>query len=412
MKVLIVDDSSQKIGMIRNVLKSANCYDILELEHCLDLNNARLKLKLNYYDLLILDLNMPENIGEEENLEAGISFLDEIIETISIKKPTDIIILSAFDESLLALKKEVEKSGFFIIQYNETSQEWGNILKSKIEYINLCLSQRRYIPKPPNCDVLLITAVPIETNSVVELSDAWEYVQIPEDPTVYRKTCFKKENSDDISIIHVQQSDMGMTVAAAITSKAILTFKPKIIVMVGIAGGLGNDVKLGDIIVATDVWNYSSGKYVDVNDNNEIKIVLNPDPKHLLMQVSLKDKLLAQNYEQILNDIKNSFYNPLPSKALNVHFGQMACGTAVVASQELVAKQVKAHSRKVLGLDMESYGVCYASSSTTTPEVPTLIIKSVSDFADKDKNDKAQEYASYTSARFAKYIIENILDLS
>jgi len=36
----------------------------------------------------------------------------------------------------------------------------------------------------------------------------------------------------------------------------------------------------------------------------------------------------------------------------------------------------------------------------TKPKPEPLVIKSVCDFADKDKNDGFQEYAAYTSANF------------
>ena len=58
---------------------------------------------------------------------------------------------------------------------------------------------------------------------------------------------------------------------------------------------------------------------------------------------------------------------------------------------------------------MESYGVCIAAQSTLTTKVIPIIIKSVSDKGDKSKSDDYQQYASFTSAQFAKYLIETVL---
>jgi len=410
MKVLIVDDSSEKIGKIRNILQETSCFDRIDLDFCLDVKNARLKLSSVYYDLLILDLNIPENIGELPNMDEGIGLVDEIIETTTIYKPTDIIVLSAFDASLKCFKNKVEKSGFVIIQYNETSKEWSNILKSKVEYISICLSQRRYIPKPPECDVLIITAVKIESNAVKKIANDWQSVQIVGDPTIYNTAVLTDKNGKDVHLIHVELPEMGMTSAASITTKAIIEFSPKIVIMVGIAAGLGKDIELGDIIVATDVWNYSSGKYEETGSDKSV--VLRPDSKHILLNSALESRLKSIDYNEILENIKNTYDGKPVNTKLSVNFGQMACGGAVVASEELVSTQVKAHARKVLGLDMESYGVCFASELTTNPEISALIIKSVSDFADSHKGDKVQEYASYTSSQFAKYIIANLLDFN
>lgn len=411
MKILIVDDSAEKIGAVRNALKELEFFESLAISHALDLNNARIQLSKEYFDLLILDLNMPEDIGEAANMTAGIAFVDEVMSTHRIKKPSDIVVLSAFDESLVKFREQVEKSGFIVIQYGDISAEWKNTLKSRVDYLKLCYDQRRYMPRPPECKVLLVTAVSVETSAILAWDCQWEKVVIPGDPTVYRRTYLENCNGQ-IPVIHVQLSEMGMVAAASLVSKAIMVFQPQYVMMVGIAAGLGNDASLGDILVATDVWDYSSGKYIEMNTDGEKKIVLQPDPKFLSINKPLKDKLIFADYKQVLTEIKDNYIGNPASENLNVHFGQMACGVAVVASKELVDSQVKAHARKVQGLDMESYGIFYASAGTTNPAVTALVIKSISDFADSDKGDKAQPYAAYTSASFARYVIESMLDIN
>lgn len=88
----------------------------------------------------------------------------------------------------------------------------------------------------------------------------------------------------------------------------------------------------------------------------------------------------------------------------------MACGTAVVANEEVVKKLIQSHSRKTVGLDMESYGMLYAVANGIRFGTTPLCIKSISDFADEGKGDEHQNYASYTSATFTKYLIENIFN--
>ena len=85
MKILIVDDSAEKIGAVRNALKELEFFESLAISHALDLNNARIQLSKEYFDLLILDLNMPEDIGEAANMTAGIAFVDEVMSTHRIK---------------------------------------------------------------------------------------------------------------------------------------------------------------------------------------------------------------------------------------------------------------------------------------------------------------------------------------
>lgn len=76
-------------------------------------------------------------------------------------------------------------------------------------------------------------------------------------------------------MIIAQQREMGMAAATNLTQSIIYHFKPLYIIMVGIAAGIGNGKNLGDIIAATEVWNYSSGKYI--TDENG-KLAFSPDP--------------------------------------------------------------------------------------------------------------------------------------
>lgn len=82
--------------------------------------------------------------------------------------------------------------------------------------------------------------------------------------------------------------------------------------------------------------------------------------------------------------------------------GKMISGSAVVADSKIV-EQIKedGESRKVVGLDMEAYGVAYAVWNTPKKYRPksVIIIKAICDFANEKKNDDYQEFAAYASAQ-------------
>lgn len=89
--------------------------------------------------------------------------------------------------------------------------------------------------------------------------------------------------------------------------------------------------------------------------------------------------------------------------------GPLACGAAVVGNSEIVDDMIKQHSRKTVGLDMESYGMFYATNYGLDSGTIPICLKSISDFADEKKGDGYQKYAAYTSAGFARYLIESVL---
>lgn len=409
MKILIADDSSEKISVIVKVLKELPEFESLEIDYELDLTGAKYRLSQQFYDLLVLDLNMPVELGDIPNMTAGIDFVDEITLTEKVKKPLDIMVLSAFDSSVKHFKEQVEKSGFVAMHFDETSRAWRDVLLSKVCHLLQCKSQRKYVPRIPKCDVLLITAVAIETSAILACEYNWKELSVENDPTPYRYVNIEVCGVSR-SIVHVQLSEMGMTAASAMVTKAIMNFSPQYIVMPGIAAGVDKDVGVGDILVATEVWDYGGGKYEEKIETGVKKVTLSPDPKYISIEKAISDRLEFLDYTEILKKIKDT-YAGIPAKHdLKVHFGKLACGPAVVASAEIVAEQVKAHARKTLGIDMESYGVYYAARATTRSNVIPIVVKSVCDFADKNKDDKNQDYAAYTSAQFVRYLIECVLE--
>ena len=52
-----------------------------------------------------------------------------------------------------------------------------------------------------------------------------------------------------------------------------------------------------------------------------------------------------------------------------------------------------------MGIDMEAYSIFAAAAESILPPPKALVLKSVVDFADPDKNDEFRDYASFTSVR-------------
>ena len=207
-----------------------------------------------------------------------------------------------------------------------------------------------------------------------------------------------------IRVIIAQQREMGMAAATNLTQSIIYHFKPLYIIMVGIAAGIGNGKNLGDIIAATEVWNYSSGKYI--TDENG-KLAFSPDPKHIILHPNM-ESVLKRDYSEELYNIRKGWEDDIPTD-LKLVLGPLACGAAVVGNSEIVDDMIKQHSRKTVGLDMESYGMFYATNYGLDSGTIPICLKSISDFADEKKGDGYQKYAAYTSAGFARYLIESVL---
>jgi len=80
----------------------------------------------------------------------------------------------------------------------------------------------------------------------------------------------------------------------------------------------------------------------------------------------------------------------------SIHFGRMACSNQVMKSGQ--HRDRIAAEEGVIGFKMESAG--------TWDFIPTIVIKSVCDYADSHKNKQWQEYAATTAAACTKAILE------
>jgi nucleoside phosphorylase len=116
--------------------------------------------------------------------------------------------------------------------------------------------------------------------------------------------------------------------------------------------------------------------------------------------VDLKERLLhLQAQKTFLTDIQNDWRGEKQERQLEVHIGPIASGASVV-QDENIAAHIKKHSRKLIGLDMETYGVFFAAENSFLPRPIVMSIKSACDFADKEKADNHQAYAAFTSAQY------------
>ena len=409
MKVLIVDDESRKLKIVSGIIKRINNGQSIEVYTSLDLADAKGKMQHQRFDMVILDLKINENLSDElENNDqeaAGLDFIQEILETNSIRTPIEIVILTEYEELQKKYSGSSEYSAYTFLYYDESSCEWSDIILHKINYHLKREESLIDFSEVIEADVAIICAVDNEMSVVKSLffDDTKVRKTFENDSTNYYIVT-KSIKNETRRIVIAQQNEMGMVAAASLTECIIHHFNPKYIIMVGIAAGISDDEKYGDIIVAIESWNYMSGKYCVENGETVFK----PDPKKISIDVRL-EQLLRREFDESLMQIRNEWRSVhKPDNNITLQLGSLACGVAVIGSNTIVADMITSHARKTKGLDMESYGVYYAARRSINTKA--ICLKGISDFADSRKNDKYQSYAAYTSTSFAKYLIENELE--
>lgn len=275
---------------------------------------------------------------------------------------------------------------------------WYNIL-STIPLSSV--KEKKLMRKRYETDVALLSVTTTEFRAVMHFHD-WRAKTFPDDDQIYDVATFQRDGREH-TLVHAKIGEMGMTAAAATAMKVIYTFRPRYLIMVGIAAGVARseleEQMYGDVIVADSVWNYSAGKFVSPDQAEIVYGSIGFLPR------STTEKI-PEEIMPYLRRAAKSEENPC-----HVYIGPMACGSTVVASRELLEKQVYTQYRHTAGLDMESYAVVYAANHASDPRPAPIVIKSVCDFADSEKSDDYQRFAAYSSCEFAQFLYEKILPM-
>ncbi|MND46250.1 5'-methylthioadenosine/S-adenosylhomocysteine nucleosidase [compost metagenome] len=400
MKILIVDDVYDKASMItRCALASGLMHD--NIEYVTNTRDALVKVAKEKYDLLFLDLQLPERMGEPINKDGGRNFLETLEINTKVNKPTYIVAITQHQESYDENIAFFTEKGWVLIGGDHDE----NILKE------LITSKCKYVDEIQKFDLAIIVALEhTELQAVLQLPFDWQRFLIDGDPTIYYAGKVTLADGTVKSIVCASCPRMGMVSSSSITTKICIKFSPQYVIMTGISAGIKGKVNLGDILIADPVWDWGCGKLTQAEGKSKMlysphQVSLDSTLRSIFISNSVSKKHLAKIYDKYPKQARK------PSYGLAVHVGPVASGAVVLEDPETVV-YIKEQHRNTIGVEMEAYGVAAAAAYSSTKPPKTIIIKSVCDFADPEKNDDWQEYAAFTSAQYAYETIVNDLDFT
>ncbi len=411
MEILIVEDNEQKALAIEEAIRTLK-NEKIKLTRVKGISECIVELCNRVVDIMILDEQLPSCEGGKINEDGGKEIVRNLKINRNTNKPKKIIYLSAYEESLKQGMNEMSHSA---ILYQHDSEEWK---KKLIEHITFFVQAYEYSKRQYLYDIALVATTDSEYNIIRTLSDNWHVLRCPGDSARYEECEWVREGKI-YKVVATRLNQMGMPAAATVVTKMIFEFVPRLVVMYGIAGGVENDANFGDIIVATKVWDYCSGKYdtPQVSEEETNKDILlsgaikafSPTSNTIDADVQIQN-MLGKDYSAVLSDIHRSCFPVKVEVPPKVLWGSLACGSSVIKNRAIVDEMVRKHDRKTLGIDMESYGVFYAVKNAVAPAPKAVCVKAISDFADKDKNNDYQLYAAEISGKFAKTLAMDLID--
>lgn len=394
--ILIVDDRNEKVQNIRRVLEPFVAENV-NIVTAQDINGAKRELRKKNFDIMILDIYLPQTFGGDTLQDGGMKLLREIkaSRALTYSYPRYVISVSGYKESSESFAAS-EGIIHTAITYDESNTEWEKELADRVK-VAITIVSNTSVRRTYDYDIAVICALKEEIDFIAEdLQDVKE-LKVEYDDDIYHTGYFEKDGQK-IRVVFSNANQMGMVAAAALTTKMINNFTPKYLVMTGITGGTKPDkMNFGDVIVAASSWDYRAGK--DVVKDKESQHLNTIDQKTVDATLIGYCRRL-QSDMAALRGIKDGFkQGSKPGTELQILIGPVVSGASVVTDPEIVQDVLENQDRNVLGIEMEIYGMYYAANWALNPKPKYIAMKSVSDFADSEKGDEYHNYASYTSAK-------------
>jgi nucleoside phosphorylase len=231
---------------------------------------------------------------------------------------------------------------------------------------------------------VILTALPVEYSAVCRHLANLRDETSPRGTIYGRGTFTANGQCWDVGVAEVGAGNAGAAVEA---ERAIAHFQPDILFFVGIAGGI-KDVAIGDVVVATKVYGYESGKVED-------QFLTRPEVEKSSYTLVQRAKQEARGADWLTRLRSNSTPNP------NVWLGPITAGEKVIATKDSdTFRLLRSHYNDAIAVEMEGFG--FLKAAFAHPDIKAIVIRGISDLID-GKNDDAIEPEPIRQAKAADH---------
>lgn len=243
-------------------------------------------------------------------------------------------------------------------------------------------------------DAVFVTALPEEFSAVrAHLSDRREHI---EKGSVYEIGRFGTgETGCTVAIV---QTGMGNSLSAAATERVLNLFKPDFAFFVGIAGGLRDDLKIGDVVAASKVYGYEGGKS---------GATFQPRPEAPPVSHAAEQRANAV----VRDKVWQKRITPSPRTIPDAIVRPIAAGEKVLVSESSEdLKRVRTTYTDAHAVAMEDHG--FATAVRAHPSVCFAVVRGISDLIEnKQEADRtgSHDIAARNAAAFAFEMLAGLL---
>ncbi|MFI5683308.1 substrate-binding domain-containing protein [Streptomyces sp. NPDC051636] len=184
------------------------------------------------------------------------------------------------------------------------------------------------------------------------------------------------------------QTGPGNESAALVTQQAYDAYRPRLVLFVGVAGGLKDQVRIGDVVIGERIYDYREKQ--------------DPGGAHFRPRDWETQYWLVQHVQRMS-------FGPEVGR---VRVAPIASGNVVLDKKEAeLSALLRGNYDDALAIEMESAGMCRAAHHIG--RLDTLTIRGISDMADGGKRladaGSSQEFAAWRAAAAAGNVLASLL---
>ena len=413
MQILVIDDRPEKIERVKKVLVERCALQEENINVAESVSSGIKEIKSRFYDLVILDLNLPQFDRETATEDGGMSLLKMLKADSNVKPPLQIICLTEYANIVDNQRSEFEGMMVSTIVKKEGDSQWIDQLADKVIY-----SQRlRYhvtevLSRVNRFNLGIICAIQEEFDMLLEAFGREKWSDFPLEGVAYRfkQITVTTESVQTVKIVAACAGAPGGIATAALSALMYGTLKVDCLFMTGITGGIpkGNEIQLGDVVIAKTIQEYASGK---ISEHGDGKVDLQKENT-----VAVADAELISRMSEYISDeevvakmnvkVAKAHLKVKEREQYNIMIAPTVSGPFVMTSPQVVKELVK-NDRKLRAIDMEGFALYYTAHQY---KKPALWIKGISDFADMKKADDYHKEAAFASAVLVNMFIKEKLE--
>ena len=435
-KIVIIDDEltaecSGRKAKYSDFLESEllenddTTFDVIYIEHPREVQNI-LSTSSNEIDAFFIDARLEESdkgwgidaqTFDSVLVQIENTYKDEHVPPIFLisKHWAEQFFLSKISKSFAVFHEPLHPTRFYTV---EELDNW--ITKSKTKnssgkgQIESLVEERNYIKEEIKKyrNLKYNSIEPIDMVVVVAVKDEkdviYNYLGLKNNDIIDKKhgISYQIAKYDGMNLAVVSLADMGLTDAARVATASIIAFRPKMISMVGICAGKKDSTVLGDIIIASDVFDYSKGK---INSNSKLTHRPKSYPIKEVLRSYVANNIVSKS-DEILLEIKGKYNGNISNNTNGIKLGVMGSGPWVVDNKDVFENIKNEINSQCISIDMEAFAIASAAEHF---DIPWIVIKGVQDFADGEKGkteSTIRRYAAYSSVYLLMNYTKDLLD--